>query len=101
MATSWYSFDLGKIISERLLCLSGRGEIFKPSDNLIDFLEAVALEKEDELIHGQNGVIKIIAILKYNMHFYPIIIRAIGTCYTCRYPLTFGWKKLKKILKAH
>ena len=55
MATTWYSFDLGKIISERLLCLSGRGEIFKPSDNLIDFLEAVALEKEDELIHAQIG----------------------------------------------
>ena len=54
MATTWYSFDLGKIISERLLCLSGRGEIFKPSDNLIDFLEAVALEKEDELIHTKN-----------------------------------------------
>ena len=99
MATTWYSFDLGKIISERLLCLSGRGEIFKPSDNLIDFLEAVALEKEDELIHAQNWLIKIIVILKYNMHLYPVII--IGPCYTCRYPLTFGLKKLKKILKAH
>lgn len=96
MATTWYSFDLGKIISERLLCLSGRGEIFKPSDNLIDFLEAVALEKEDELIHAQNWLIKIIIILKYKMTY-----KAIGPCYTCRYPLTFGWKKLKKILKAH
>ena len=72
MATNWYSFDLGKIISERLLCLSGRGEIFKPSDNLIDFLEAVALEKEDELIHALNWLIKIIVIMKYNMHFYPV-----------------------------
>ena len=99
MATTWYSFDLGKIISERLLCLSGRGEIFKPSDNLIDFLEAVALEKEDELIHAQNWLIKIIAILIYNMHLYPFII--IGPCYTCRYTLTFGLKKLKKILRAH
>ena len=100
MATTWYSFDLGKMISDRLLCLSGRGEIFKPSDNLIDFLEAVALEKEDELIHAQNWLIKIIVILKYNMHLYPVIM-AIGPCYTCRYPLTFGLKKLKKILKAH
>ena len=99
MATTWYSFDLGKIISERLLCLSGRGEIFKPSDNLIDFLEAVALEKEDELIHAQNWLIKIIIILKYKMTLYPLI-RA-GPCYTCRYPLTFGLKKLKKILRAH
>ena len=74
MATTWYSFDLGKIISERLLCLSGRGEIFKPSDNLIDFLEAVALEKEDELIHAQNWLIKINVILKYNMHLYPVIM---------------------------
>ena len=101
MATTWYSFDLGKIISERLLCLSGRGEIFKPSDNLIDFLEAVALEKEDELIHAQNWLIKIIVILIYNMHLYPVIIRAIQPCYTCRYTLTFGLKKLKKILKVH
>ena len=75
MATTWYSFDLGKIISERLLCLSGRGEIFKPSDNLIDFLEAVALEKEDELIHAQNWLKNIKVISYYNMHLYPNMMR--------------------------
>jgi len=49
VATFRYSLDLGNISCERLLCVSGIGEILSPSDSLIDFLEAADLENADVL----------------------------------------------------
>ena len=68
MATEKYSFDLGKIISDRLLNFVGIGEIFNPSDNLIDFLEAAALENADELKNGiWNNIIQLFNQTKYKL----------------------------------